>query len=135
MGFFSKLFGRRTKEDLIRDLVKSRIKDDPKSEIFGVTPDTIDKLPQIMLMGLPEATIVTIAETYTLMKAQGVPEDEILEAIEVHRSSIGANKMPSPLSLQNYVKYRVAIEHSDGSPINEKFIDSALTEALRFFSQ
>gem|GEM_PF-5319394 len=34
--------------------------------------------------------------------------------------------MPIPPNLLNYIKYRIELEHSEGAPINEEFIDLAV---------
>ena len=68
-------------------------------------------------MGLPEATIVSIVETYWMMEHQTKFSDkEILEAIERHRQILfpESGPMSSPLTLSNYIKYRLHIEHSHG---------------------
>jgi hypothetical protein len=137
MALFSKLLGgnRRSKVDLIKDLVKERIRGNPTAEAWGATPDAIESLPEMMLMSLPEATIVTIVEAYVALKPQNLADSEILESIEAHRSMITTGTMPRPLTLTSYIKYRVALEHSHGAPILEKFIDGAVQESLRNFSR
>lgn len=128
-------FRRRNKADLIRQLAKARVKGDSAAKLFGVTPESIDQLPLVELMGLPEATVVTIAETYSQMKSQGLPDTEILNLIEAHRSMIGSGSVPNPLTLPSYVEYRIKLEYRDVAPISERHIEQSLTEALRFFEQ
>jgi hypothetical protein len=65
MGIFSRLFRRgNLKENLIRGLVKRRVQNNRVADMLG----DVDSIPNQLLMGLPEATIVTIVETYWLMK-------------------------------------------------------------------
>jgi len=133
MGIFKKLFdGGMSKENLIKKLVRKRLQNDPIAKMLG----NVDDLSDLELMGLPEATIVTIIETYCTMKHQAnLPDDEIFEAIEAHRSMFGdKGEMPSPLTLSSYIKYRLGIEHSHGAPISSKFIDEAIGETKRFFT-
>lgn len=135
MRIFGKLFGKgMSKEKLIKSLVRKRIQDDPFAKVLGID---VDALSDLELMGLPEATIVTIVETYYMMKHQeNLPDEEIFEVIEAHRSIMSGDTgtMPSPLMLSSYIKYRLSLEHSHGVPISSKFVDEAIEEAKRFFA-
>ncbi len=120
-----------SKEVLIKNLLRKRIQNDPIAKMLG----NVDDLSTVQLMSLPEATIVTIVETYYMMKRQSNSTDEgILEAVEEHRSMFGdKGTMPSPLTLSSYIKYRLNIEHSQGILINSKFVDEAIEEAIKCF--
>lgn len=128
MRFLKRLFGAGgpTKEDLIRDLAKERLRSDLAAQAWGISADMIDSLGTMELMGIPEATIVTIVETYALSLRSGAPESAILEHIENHRSQIGSGTLPQPLNLDSYVRYRLDIEHSHGAPISAEFISEAI---------
>lgn len=131
MGILGRLFGRGvSKEKLIRNLARKRVQSDPT-----LADVDVDGIGSVLLMGLPEATIVCIVETYWIMKRQGnLSDEEILEAIEAHRSMLGeAGTMPSPLKLSSYIKYRLSLEHSHGAPISIKFVDEAIEEANSVF--
>jgi len=117
---------------LIKNLAKKRFLNDPIAQVLSVV-EYIDSLPDTQLMGLPEATIVTIVETYWQSRNQGLSDKEIFEAIENHRAIIGAGTIPSPLTLSTYIKYRVGLEHSGGAPISEIFIDEAIKEATAYY--
>jgi len=117
---------------LIKNLAKKRFQNDPIAQAFSVV-EYIDGLPDTKLMGLPEATIVTIVETYWQLRDQGLSDKEVLEAIENHRAIIGAGTIPSPLTLSTYIKYRVGLEHSGIAPISETFIDEAIKEATAYY--
>lgn len=120
------------KIELIKNLAKMRVQNDPIASMLG----NIDSLSETMLMGLPEATIVTIVETYWQLRNQELSDKEILEAIENHRASFGdAGTLPSQLTLSNYIKYRVRLEHSHGAPISDNFIDEAIQEATETFAR
>jgi len=135
MGFLKKPFGggSSNKEDLIRNLVKKRIKEDPLAEILGYDESMVDSLETMELMGIPEAAIVTIVETYALSLKNGAPEDAIFNHIENHRSQIGSGTLPNPLNLESYIKYRIEIEHDYGAPISEKFISDAIVASREYF--
>jgi hypothetical protein len=119
------------KMELIRNLAKKRIHNDPNLSM----PENVNSLSEYMLMGLPEATIVTIVETYWQLNNQGLSEKEILETIENHRASFGdVGTLPSQLTLFNYIKYRLRLEHSHGAPISDNFIEEAIKEATEAFA-
>ena len=147
-GFFENLFPSITKQaiaesqkfthakkfTLIRQLAKIRIQNDPilKKKYEGRNVPSIDDLPEIVLLGLPEGTIVSIVESYWMMKDMTTKSDkDILEAIEHHRKTLfpESGPMPSPLTLSNYVKYRLNVEHSHGVPISNEFIDNCIKKA------
>ncbi len=136
MGFLKKLFGggRLDKEDLIQGLVKKRIREDPLAESLGYDESMVDSLGTMELMGIPEAAIVTIVETYALSLKSGAPEEAILNHIENHRSQIGSGTLPNPLNLESYIKYRIEIEHGHGAPISEKFISDAIATSREYYS-
>lgn len=131
MGFIRNLFGggKPSKNDLIKNLAKERIRTDPLAESMGFNESMIDALGTMELMGIPEAAIVTIVETYALSLKSGAPEEAILNHIENHRSQLGAGSMPVPLNLETYIKYRIEIEHGHGAPISEQSISKAISIA------
>jgi len=129
MGFIRKLFsgGKPSKNDLIKNLAKERVRTDPLAESMGFSESMVDTLGTMELMGLPEAAIVTIVETYALSLKSGAPEEAILNHIENHRSQLGSGFMPVPLNLDTYIKYRIGIEHGHGAPVSEEFISKAIS--------
>lgn len=120
------------KIELIRNLARKRVQNDPIASMLG----DIDRLSETMLIGLPEATIVTIVETWAILRKQGVTEEEILHRIEAHRANFGDyGDLPNPLTLPNYIRYRLDLEHGHGAPISENFIDYAIEVAKQLFSK
>ena len=131
MGFLSNLFGFSKapqcspKIDIIKKYVKKKITGDPSAPLII---SDVDALPEEILMGLPEATLFWIVENYWLHKKQGFGDKDTFQAIENHRSNLGeAGILPAPLNLENYVKYRVKLEHQEGSP-SDKLIEEAIKE-------
>lgn len=132
MGFLSKLFGSNNatqsnpKIDIIKKYVKKKISGDPSAPL---TISDVDSMPEEILMGLPEATLFWIVENYWLHKKQGFEDKDTFQAIENHRSNMTgeAGILPTPLNLENYVKYRVNLEHKEGSP-NDNLIEEAIKE-------
>jgi len=130
----SEKFNHEKKLSLIRQLVKIRVQNDQllKKKYEGRNVPRVDDFPEMVLMGLPEGTIVSIVETFWMMKSQTNASDKaMLEAIERHRKTLfpESGRMPSPLTLSNYIKYRLNIEHSQGVPISNEFIDECIKKA------
>lgn len=139
MGLLNGLLGgSRTKKNLIRQLAKLRIRNNPMAEALGLSEATIDKLSNFRLAGSPEGAIVAIVDTYCLHKKKMLSDDELLMMIERHRSRLGSGRMPSPLTLSAYIKYRIKIEYIDTTPdsvpIDDEFIDDAIEICKQAFS-
>ena len=129
--------------ELIRNLAKTRVQNDPVASMSGDVASIlrdIDSLPEIELMGLPEATIITIVKTYWQLKTEGLSDEKIFEAIENHRARFDDDTaiLPSQLTLSNYIKYRVRLEHHGDSiirdnliDISDDFVDEAIKETRR----
>jgi hypothetical protein len=117
MGFLGALFGGKkkgsTKDRLIRALVKKRLLNDPMAVAAAYGPEMVDGLPEAVLIGLPEATIVSIVETYSAISALGVDHLDILARIEAHRSMLGSAELPRPATVETYIAYRLALEHTE----------------------
>jgi hypothetical protein len=139
LGNFSKEhFGLPRKIEVIKNLVKKRIQNDTALSTLE-KPDTISYITsdEKLLMGLPEATIVTIVATYLQFKNSGLSDKKIFEVIERHRDRFGnVGDMFLELTLSNYIKYRVKLEHSSGDevPITDNFIEEAIKETIAAFN-
>lgn len=122
------------RSDLVRELLGNRLLSERSAySAYGISPSEADEVPEDMLWGLPECTIVTIVETYLVKKRQGADEQQILHSIESHRAAVSgqAGEMPVPLDLQNYVRYRVHLEHGQSwVPLTDQFVDAVVAEAL-----
>jgi hypothetical protein len=134
----SQKFSHEKKLSLMRQLIKIRVQNDEllKKKYEGENVPKVYDFPEIVIMGLPEATIVTIVESYWMMKDMTTKTDkEIFESIERHRKILfpESGPMPSPLTLSNYIKYRLNIEHSHGVPISNKFIEDAIEMANKAY--
>jgi hypothetical protein len=136
MGLFGKFFnhGKVDKNSLIRKLLRLRVRNDPMATVAGFSEEMADSLSEFQLSGLPEGTLVAIVETWSILRKRGLEDREILSRIENHRSSLlPSGQMPSPPNLLNYIKYRIEIEHSDGAPISDQFIDQAISMARKAY--
>ena len=136
MGFFGRLFKRGgvDKNALIRNLIRLRIKNDAMAAAMGFREETVDSLSTFLLAGLPEGTLVAIVETWSILHKRGMKDDEIFSRIEGHRSKMfPRGQMPTPLNLHKYIKYRIELEHSEGAPISDEFIDIAADIARKAY--
>ena len=134
MSLLSNIFGsKRTKFDLIRDLIKERLREDPMPAAMGVTPEMIDHQPDQLLVGTPEGTVVTIIETYHALRDAGASLAEALIAIEQHRNKFIPGRMPIAPSLSTYINYRVRLEHADGPKLPAGSIARAMIKATQFY--
>lgn len=142
MGLFSKILGSKLlgggidKTALIKRLVRLRCRNDPMAEVMGIDDEMIDSFSTFQLMGLPEATIVTIVEMWAIRHKQSIPDSAIFSIIEKLRSHMypSGQLLPSPLNLTNYIKYRLSIElPSSAYPIDEPWIDAAVEVAKKTY--
>lgn len=135
MGWFSKMLGNsRTKEDLIRTLVKKRVTGDVLAAAVDATPEAIDELPLEILISLPEATIVSIVEAWAQGRSRQMPEEHIFHLIETHRSMAAQGKLPASPTLSSYVRYRTDLEHGHATPpLSAAHIEHCIREAQQFF--
>ncbi len=126
MGFFKKLFhlpeGKISKKELIRFLVKKRIRENAFLAMVGVKENDIDRAGIVLLSSLPEATIVTLVELYVVNKRRGMSDQENFHHLEARRPGKGI--MPSPLVLESFIQYRIDIESK--VEISEEFVREAV---------
>lgn len=135
------------KDKLIKELAKKRIPD--------YTGINVDSLSDFDLMGLPETTIVTMVGTYCTMKyTNKVPENKIIKKMQIQRISTDDFGEPSsieykqeamdhfsstfnnpniPLSLTDFIKYRLHIEYPYTILPDTDLIDYAIEKAKRIF--
>jgi hypothetical protein len=135
MSLFGTLFGGGVnKNALIKDLVRLRIRHDPMAAQMGFDESMVDSLSGLQLVGLPEATIATIVETWSILRKRGMSDAEIFQRIDNHRSkAFPCAEIPSAITLTDYVQYRVCLEHSHGAPIDSLFVDAAVEVAKRAY--
>jgi hypothetical protein len=115
---------------LIRRLIEERMKGSLFARWFLNVGDADD----VTLMGTPEATIVTIVETYHVLREQGASAASALSAIEEHRSIRSPRSSQIGSDLEAYVRSRVRLEHRSGKQLSDRdisracFIANALAE-------
>lgn len=86
MGLFARLLGLSAeKEHLIRRLLHSRLSSYSSVSGPGRAPDSAYSVNSLLLMGVPEATIVTCVESWAHLKAQGLCDNDIANQIASFR--------------------------------------------------
>ena len=116
---------------LIRALVEQRTKEVFFGRLFFDGKSVGDEV----ILGTPEATIVTIVETYYSLLASGFSAAEVLAQIEHHRSTVILGLMPNCTELEDYVNYRVRLEHKRGRQISDHDIGRATFITGEFIAQ
>ena len=111
---------------LIRTLLEDRAK------ILGLAT-TMGSLDDWQLVGLPEGTIVTIVETYIVMRGLAVAEEEIFSSIERYRSAAITGNMPRDVDFKSYIKYRIQLEHRHG--ISDDAVEKAIEITSAFIAR
>lgn len=121
------------KLEFIKVLLRERLE---AAGIFNQWRDEFDQMTETAVMGIPEATIVTIVETYAeLRRRPGWTDEAIFTAIERHRNTfIPGGQLPTPLTLTRYVSYRLELEHGHGDlRLTDEFIADAVRRSLVYF--
>ena len=130
----------KSKLDIIKRFVNER------AAKLGISGGDVDSMPTSYIEGLPEGTIVTIVESYFVMKNQGLNDFTIFQNIELHRSSFDDYPNPKPFpsnpNLKNYIYYRLEFElpTEAGFSIGENgftrdFIEKVVDESLKIYSE
>lgn len=108
----------------MRRLLKARIERDPSARAMGQGPEVADKLNTLMLMGMPEATIVTCVETWAQLRKQGHSDSMIASKIASFRGgdSSGGN-------VEGVIRERIQAEHGHGTFLPVDHVDWCIEQA------
>ena len=125
MGLFSELMGVSSqKESLIRRLLRQRVSQDPSAAAYGQGPEFADKMPTLMLMETPEATIVTCVEMWAKLRQSGQSDTAIASR---NASFRGGSSHGS--SVEIVIRNRVQAEHGHSGFLPAEHIDWCIREA------
>ena len=118
-----------TRWDIIKRLARRRL-------TLQGAPDFVFKdleaASEDILMGIPENTLLTCAESLVALTAQGLTQGQAFQRIEQHRSQfVPGGALPTPLTLATYIRYRLDLEGVPGPPISDDYLAEAAEEALR----
>jgi len=130
----------KSKLDIIKRFVNER------AVKLGISGGDVDSMPTSYIEGLPEGTIVTIVESYFVMKNQGMSDHLIFKNIDEHRSLFDPSPNPKPIpsepNLKNYIYYRLEFElpNDTGFNIGENgftrdFIERVVDESFKLYSE
>ncbi len=117
----------------IKSLVRERLE---QAGVFEQWRKEFEEMDNFMVMGTPEATLVTIVKSYLLLKANAWEDREIFRRIEDERRLLlGSAPLPSPLTLHRYVRHRIDLEHRHATvPLSDEFVARAIRKAVSHFS-
>lgn len=125
MGFLARLVGvSAEKEQLIRRLLKVRVTRDPFASAMGQGPEFADSVNSLILMGLPEATIVTCVESWAQLKARGLSESAIAQKMAVFREGSSFDG-----DMVEFIRTHVLSKHGHGGFLPADHIDWCIKEA------
>lgn len=119
-----------TKESLIRELVKMRV----RTNNLRVNPDQVDDLPIETLMALPEATIFTIVEVFSGLRIRGYEAEKAVVLVEEMRQSAGKATLPNNPTLTDLIRGRLQVEHP-GDPISDTHSTEVARQAFAWFAK
>lgn len=127
MGFLSRILVPKEKELLIRRLLQHRPQHSESRDATSSDRATND-ISTFILMGLPEATIVTCVESWAELRRQGVPEKGIVDRLAALR------KAPSlPYPIDHWIKKLVLAEHGLELFVLNTHFDWCIQEAKKFY--
>jgi hypothetical protein len=106
-------------------LVRKLLEERTKGSLFGRMFLNVNYVDDTPLMGCPEGTIATIVESYYMLREQGASDEAAVAAIEDHRSNLISGNLRGRLALEDYVRYRVRLEHRNGRQISDSDISRA----------
>lgn len=105
-------------------LVRTLLEERTKRSLFGRLLK-LNYVDDATLIGCPEGTIATIVESYYVIREQGASHEAAVTTIEDHRSTLISGKLRSSAALEDYVRYRVRLEHRGGRQISDTDISRA----------
>jgi hypothetical protein len=115
-------------------LTRKLLEEGTKRSMFGRLFVNVANVDDSTVMGCPEGTIVAIVESYYVLREQGATNEASVVAIEDHRSNLIPGNLNGSLALEDYIRYRVRLEHRSGRQISDSdvsracFMASALAE-------
>ncbi|MCA9287204.1 MAG: hypothetical protein KDA05_01385 [Phycisphaerales bacterium] len=125
MGFFKRLVGMSAeKEQLLRRLLRARVARDPSARAMGQGPEFADSVNSLVLMGLPEGTIVACVESWAQLKKQGLSEPAIAQRIAAVRGG-----SPSGDSVADVIRDCVLREHGHSGFLPADHVDWCIEQA------
>lgn len=128
----------------IRRLVKERIEASPEAKLsLMVEGINVDDLPEFVLLGTPEASIIRIVERYIKARDMGASNVDAVQLTHLDLTAIMTlggsplklTSIPNPASLWYYCFLFINCEFSDSAPVHVRHIERVASEALRFYGR
>lgn len=101
----------------------------------------IEDFDETILLGLPEATILTLVEQHMAGVEAGVREDVLIPGMLGARAALLAplgTQLPSisaPYSLERCIEHCLHYEHAHGIQIDPRFVSLAVREVRAFYGR
>lgn len=109
---------------LIRKLLKKRIESNSNLKANKPPDFDVNSFPEIMLIGLPEATIVYIVESYWMLKNFSQISDKgIFAVIDEHRNKIPDEETTLSFEKAYYESWKRYFKMSDTNMVIIKLVD------------
>jgi hypothetical protein len=162
MGLFNFFSGKKRipateseRIQLVRSLLAKRLSRDPATQVLNLfggrtaeaNPESatfmgirVGEIEPIMLMSMPEASIMRIVEQYYSAAENGAPDYVIIPFLnEAHSKALAAAgqllpAMSQPFTMERYVEHFVASVH-DPSLFDMAFIPEAIATVKAFYGR
>ena len=136
MGLFARLLGRGVdKGVLAKQLFRLRYAHDPMLMARGYTEAAVDRMPFIMVMGLPEGTLITLVEMWVALSKRGLSNAQIAHTIDSRRG--GPLPFPPPdggWEIMTYVYGRLLVEHGSDCTIPQEWVLGGIAQCLEIYA-
>ena len=130
---------------LVRRLMRLRFQHCPNVAVFmdaiGTSVDDLDDLDDMIVMGMPEASIMRIVEQYTTGREQGAPDEVLVpflnqsHAIALSQEGQTLPELRPPYSLERYVGHFLEHIHPQGFKVSASFISIGVREVRAFYGR
>ena|GEM_PF-2829793 len=122
------LFGKAVWLDGSQDSVLVRLVKRRKKYDSSLKGENINDWHMALFWGTPEDLIFDITKKYSTSLADGLSEQQIWLRLEAHRAVLGTKKLHSSLSLADYIKYRLSIEHPEYAAFGEELLQKQISD-------
>lgn len=98
---------------ILKALNKKKINKIKQYASWREVPESVLKSEKVMtLMSYPEATAITILDSYSELLKKGYSQAAAIVKIETTRSSVNPGLSAYPKEIDKYLIYRIELEHS-----------------------
>ncbi len=135
MGIFGTTYGKK-KIELIKLLLEDRVRNDPNARDAGFTVYDVRQLSELQLLGTPEGTVVTIAESICELSInKGLSGIEAIGRVDNHRQKFKYSALKRPDHLKEYIQHRLLVELGVAGHLPEEHLLNCMmaTEHMLFY--